>query len=332
VPFIAQAERDEVADLVRYLTNQHPGKAFILKNWEGDWQMKLSLDLDTVASEAQVTEFIDWMRARQDGVILGRKSAQVHTVRHAIEFNLIHQAQRELPSVLASVIPQVDSDLIAYTAWWTLVRGTDVVRQMHDDITFVRNLPGIGTRPLIVTEFGITYREPQLEQRTRDIILALSREAIPIALYWQIFDNGPDLALIGPEATRFESWHTVRSFCGVHNDALFVREQTSLPERIVAGHQYPAVVSVRNNGIVFDPVVGYALTLLDSERRLLQIVWVRDEIPNGEVVSLEFVLNAPSTAGEYSFRMFQHGVEFFGEEMFLEIHGGMESEESRRAK
>ena len=329
VPFDGPAERAELADLVRHLATHYPGKTFIVKNWEGDWQIKLSYELDSVASEEQAAEFVEWMRARQDGVRDGRDSSPVQNVKHAIEFNLIHQAQRELRSMLASVIPHVDSDLIAYASWWTLGRGDEVVRHMHDDITFIRNLPGIGNRPIIVTEFGLNYREPDLERRTRDAIIAFSRAAIPLAFYWQIFDNGPDLALVGREATRFASWHTLRSFLGVRNDAAFLPDETMLPERIVAGHQYPAVIAVRNNGQMFDPVVGYALGLLDSQGQLKQIVWVHREVATGEVVTLEFILDAPGTPGMFMFCMFQHGVELFGEEMFIEVQGEAAQGDSR---
>jgi hypothetical protein len=82
----------------------------------------------------------------------------------------------------------------------------------------------------------------------------------------------------------------------------------------------PVTVTVRNNGLLFDPVVGYALGLLDLEGKLEQYVWVSREVPTNETVTLEFVLNAPETAGRYSLRMFQHGVELFGEEMPVEVH------------
>ncbi|HZO54774.1 MAG TPA: hypothetical protein VFB63_18845, partial [Bryobacteraceae bacterium] len=201
VPFDAQGESNELAELVRHLATQYPGKTFILKNWEGDWQIKLSYELDAVASTQQVAEFVEWTRARQEGIAEGRNSSRVQNVKHAIEFNLIHLAQRELPSMLMSVIPKVESDLIAYASWWTLGRGSDLVRHVHDDLTFIRNLPGIGRRPIIVTEFGLSYLEPELERRTREAVTAFSRAEIPLAFYWQIFDNGPDLALVGREGT-----------------------------------------------------------------------------------------------------------------------------------
>jgi hypothetical protein len=319
IPFDANGERDELAALARHLATAYPGKDFVLKNWEGDWQMKLSFDPNAVASEEQVDEFIRWMRARQDGVKQGRADAGSDGVKHAIEFNLIHHAQRGLRSVLTSVIPEVESDLIAYASWWSLGRGSSVSRNIHDDLTLIRNLPGIGLRPLIATEFGLSYLEPDLQQRTTDVVEAFSRASVPIALYWEIFDNGPNLALVGREATRFESWHTLRTFLATRNDAEFLRDETMLPQRLTAGQQYPATVAVRNRGVMFDPVVGYALGLFNSQGELRQTVWVRREVATGETVTLEFVLKAPDVAGVYSFRMFQHGVELFGEEVPVEV-------------
>jgi hypothetical protein len=318
-PFNANGEREELAQLVRHLATRYPDKNFILKNWEGDWQLKLSSDLDAVTTAEAVNEFIQWMRARQDGVVAGRTTIGTERVKHAIEFNLIHQAQRGLRSMLASVLPEVTSDLIAYSSWWTLSRGTDIVRSFCDDITFVRNFPGVRDRPLIITEFGLNYLEPDLAQRTTQAVRALSLAQIPLAFYWEIFDNGPDLALVGRQGTRFESWHTLRKFLQVSNDAAFVRDRSLLPQPIEAGQTYPVTLVVRNQGQLFDPVVGYALGLADAHGELKQIVWVRSEVPAGTEVTLAFDLKAPITPGTYSFRMFQHGVEFFGEALPIEV-------------
>jgi hypothetical protein len=320
VPFNADGEREEMAALVERLAAAYPGKNFILKNWEGDWQMKLSYELDVVANEQQVAEFVSWIRARQEGVTSGRNNSGSERVKHAIEFNLIHQAQRGLPSILASVIPEADTDLIAYASWWSLGRGRGVGRNVHDDLTFIRNFPGVRNRPLIITEFGLSYLEPELDQRTTETVHAFSQAGIPMALYWQIFDNGPDMALIGQGATRFDSWFRLRTFLEARNDAEFLHDAMVLPEQIVSGQQYPATCTVRNTGTVFDPVVGYALGLFNTQGALEQIIWVRSEVPTGEAVTLEFVLNAPEAPGMYSFRMFQHGVEPFGEEITIEVH------------
>ena len=285
--------------------------------------MKLSYDPGAIASEQQVEEFITWMRVRQDGVILGRGLSEEPAVQHAIEFNQVDHAQRGARSMLVSVIPAAPCDLIAYSSWWSLARPGIMTRNIRDDITFIRNLPGIGTRPLIITEFGFSYLAEALGLHTTQAVEAFSSAGIPMAFYWEIFDSGLDFALIGRQATRFESWRRLRDFLGVRNDAVFLSQESRLPEKAVAGQQYPASVAVRNSGNLFDPVVGYALGLADQQGKLEQVVWVRREVAAGEVITFEFTLQAPSTAGTYSFRMFQHGVEFFGDELPIEVHSGV---------
>jgi hypothetical protein len=326
VSFDAQGERSELADLVRHLTATWPDKHFVLKNWEGDWQMKSSFDLDAIASGQQVAEITEWMRARQDGIAQERGDSTGRRVQHAIEMNLIHHAQRGLPSMLASVIPQVDSDLVAYASWWSIGRPGDPARNVPDDITFIRGFPGVGSRPVIVSEFGIGQQHRDLGPRTSEVVQAFSSAGVPMAFYWEIFDNGRDLALVGPRATRFDSWHTIRAFLGARNEASFMYEQTRLPEQLVTGQQYPASVTLRNDGNMFDPVLGYALGLLDTDGKLMQVIWVRSEVPTGELITLNFVLNAPATAGVYAFRMFQHGVELFGEELPIHVTVNAESD------
>jgi hypothetical protein len=282
--------------------------------------MKVNFDPNTVASEQQVEEFITWMQARQNGVNLGRGLSQSPTVQHGIEFNQVDQAQRGVRSMLVSVIPAVPSDLIAYSSWWSLSRPGLMTRNIRDDITFIRSLPGIGTRPLIITEFGFSYVSPALGDHTMQAVKGFSSAGIPMAFYWEIFDNGQKVALVGPQASRFESWHRLRDSLGVRNEAAFLSQESRLPERIVAGQHYPVTVAVRNGGNLFDPVVGYALGLADAQGKLEQVIWVRHEVATGEVVTLDFTLQAPSTAGTYVFRMFQHGVEFFGEELPIVVH------------
>jgi hypothetical protein len=199
-------------------------------------------------------------------------------------------------------------------------------------LILVRNFPGIGHRRLIVTEFGLSNLELNLQERTTEVVGAFSHASVPLALYWSIFDNGPNLGLVGREATRFESWHTLRRFLGTQNDAAFVRDETTLPQQITAGQQYPVTITIRNMGVIFDPVVGYALGLFNSEGGLQQIVWVRREVGGGETIALEFVLHAPDLPGVYLFRMFQHGVELFGEEMPLEVHASSTIARTRRRR
>jgi hypothetical protein len=313
----AAGEQAEIAALVRHLLATYPGKNFVIKNWEGDWQLKSSFEMDTEATEGQVAEFVDWLGARQLGVAEGRRSDDARA-RFAIEFNHVHAAQRGSRCMLTSVIPRVPSDLIAYSSWWTLAQPGDLARRIADDVAFVRHLPGVGGRPLVITEFGFVGKDPIRGAQTRTAVEAFAHAGIPLALYWQIFDNEKDIGLVGRGAQRLPAWHSLRSLTGAKNGASFDLEKCRIPPTLVARHSEPVHLVIRNEGLMFDPVVGYAVGLFDLAGGLLTMAWIREEVRTGETVEVDFVVRGPAQAGTYVFRMFQHGVELFGEELPIE--------------
>lgn len=317
IPLEPDAERAEMAALVRYLLATYPEKRFILKNWEGDWQLKSSFSMDTEATEEQVAEFVAWLRARHQGVVEGRQSDE--RAQFAIEFNHVHAAQRCRRCMLTSVIPEVPSDLISYSSWWSLAQPGDLGRRIEDDVAFVRGLPGIGDRPLIITEFGFQGKDPARGAQTETAVAAFAKAGIPLALYWQIFDNLEDIGLVGRGLERLPTWHSLRSLIGAANKAAFVLERCRIPDPVLPGRLAQFRVVIRNEGLPFDPVVGYALGLFDLAGTLRQTVWLKEEVPTGGTAELEFNLHAPGQAGTYLFRMFQHGVEIFGDELPVEV-------------
>ena len=48
VPFVREAETAEIAELAAYLAGQYPDRNFVIKNWEGDWQLQENFDIDAV--------------------------------------------------------------------------------------------------------------------------------------------------------------------------------------------------------------------------------------------------------------------------------------------
>ncbi len=320
VPLDPVAEQEEIAELIRQLLRTYPGKRFVIKNWEGDWQLKSSFDMDAEANEEQVAEFVVWLRARHLGVVEGRQGED-ERAQFAIEFNHIHAAQHCRRCMLSSVIPEVPSDLIAYSSWWTLAQPGDLARRIADDVAFVRHLPGIGGRPLIITEFGFQGKDPICGRQTETAVRAFGQAGILLALYWEIFDNLEDIGLVGRGAQRLPTWHTIRNLIGAKNGATFLLEKCHIPSPILAGRSTPIRVTIRNDGLTFDPVVGYALGLFDLNGALERTIWVKDEVPTEGTVEVDFHLRAPSTPGSYVLRMLQHGVEVFGDELPIEVTG-----------
>jgi hypothetical protein len=312
-----EAERAEIAELVGHLLATYPDKRFILKNWEGDWQLKGNFSMDSEATEEQVGEFIAWLRARQEGVVAGRGDSEL--AQFAVEFNHVHAAQQGRRCMLTSVIPEVPSDLIAYSSWWSLVQPGELARRIADDVAFVRQLPGIGERPLIITEFGFQGKEPERGAQTATAVEAFAQAGIPLAIYWQIFDNLEDIGLVGRGLERLPTWHSLRNLMGAVNDSAFQVERCRLPAGWETGRSAPVHFAIENKGLPFDPVVGYAVGLFDLTGALQRTLWLQEEVPTGSVAELDFHLRAPARPGIYVFRMFQHGVEIFGDELPIEV-------------
>ena len=96
---------------------EYPDKKFIIKNWEGDWQLQEDFDIDAVPTPERIQEFMAWMQARQAGVLQGRAAVSPDSIQHAIEFNLLSHSVRDTPGVLHDVVRNVDSDLLSYSSW-----------------------------------------------------------------------------------------------------------------------------------------------------------------------------------------------------------------------
>ena len=159
VDFSSQAETAEIAALVAHLAATYPDKKFVIKNWEGDWQIQESFDLQGVPTPQRILEFITWMQARQAGVEQGRATAQsADSIQHAIEFNLLGHYLHDSPCVLRDVIRQVKSDIISYSSWETCSHFD--TRFMKDAIAFAQRAPGVDGRKLMIAEFGVANDPP----------------------------------------------------------------------------------------------------------------------------------------------------------------------------
>lgn len=339
----AAAEQNEFYQLAKHLleTYQNTSRTFILKNWEGDWQLKESFETHGIPSTGQVQSMADWLNARRAGINQARAElGAVPGVRvlYAVELNHVEHAARDISSVLRDVAPSVSSDYLSYSSWETISSTPTALlrRKTLDDIAFIKNFPAAAGRDLLITEFG--FKESQHADsgdRTDIAARAFLDAALPLVFYWQIIDNEcqnnqpnppgtcPGLGLLRSNGTRAPAWTALadllRPASSSPNAAAFLSQ--NIPLAVVAGSTFSATIRMRNTGTLsWDSADSYKLasrypddnTLWGSSRAALSSATT---VSPGNDHSWVFTATAPVSTGTYNFswRMIQEGVGAFGD-------------------
>ncbi|MEI8025518.1 MAG: hypothetical protein WCI18_04135 [Pseudomonadota bacterium] len=192
------ANRKEFFDLTTYLMKTYSGtkKRFILKNWEGDWLLMAGYEDNLEVPDSRVTNFVRWFRSTQEGIAQARDMvASDVKVDFALEMNRIGIVQaNKRNTFLGSVVPQVPSDWISYSAWETISnRGgskdpDSIYKSIVSDLNDIKARAG---RPLFISEFAYPESDTPGFQRSQvhAAVRAFEDVGIPLAFYWNTYER-----------------------------------------------------------------------------------------------------------------------------------------------
>ncbi len=186
----------EMKDLAVYLSQTYPNKKFILKNWEGDWQVQGNFALngsEAIPSNSRIEAMTNWLRARQEGVVQARTQTGKNNIYHAVEFNSLRKCDSNgqnclltRTNLLNNVIGNVDSDLLSYSAYGTTNGGDR--EKIFSDIQYIKSHPSAKSRNLILSEFVAIGGQDNV-QMLKNQAKAFLDAGVVRAIYWEIYDN-----------------------------------------------------------------------------------------------------------------------------------------------
>ncbi len=211
-------EEKEIADLGVHLLETYRDRevTFILQNWEGDWMMRDFPGAEWTDPakrpddcDLRVETFLRWTKARQAGVDAARARVPDSKCRilHAVEVNRVFDALLGAPTVVSHVLPHVEIDLVAWSAYDGMNRGPggtgdasavgtwqgfDIIK--HYARTRERDAQG---RPqVMIGEFGLSEvtRPPDhdLDDILEGALAAGLAHGCPLMHYWELYCNEPE--------------------------------------------------------------------------------------------------------------------------------------------
>lgn len=204
-------EYTETYNLVKHLLDTYTtGKTFVITNWEGDWALLASTDINdskTIHND-RIENLIAFHQVRQQAVRDAVKDSTSGSVAlYAPEVNRVVDCLGN-PSarrVATKVLKRLNIDMVSYSAYdslfglqpgessWHSTQAEMLIRtskRFSDTINFLREITGTN---VVISEYGLPLDEVPGLYSADAIVSAVfaQMETLNVwgAAYWQVIDN-----------------------------------------------------------------------------------------------------------------------------------------------
>ena len=202
-------ETRQFYELSKYLLSAYrgTGKTFVLQHWEGDWMVRERIDPAVDPTEEALGHMVQWLTARQTGVNKAREEIGCDGVQvwHAAEVNrVVSSMEQGRPNMVTHVLPNVELDLVSYSAWDSAVEAYEDAEVFGKALDFIAakavDSKAFGGRNVYLGEFGWPenlYGAEGAKQAVPQAVERATEWGCPYIVYWQLYCN----ELAGPNKT-----------------------------------------------------------------------------------------------------------------------------------
>lgn len=231
-PEQAANETRQFYELSRYLLTNYrgTGKTFILQHWEGDWALRhrspKPFDASYVPTPTAVKGMIEWLNARQAGIVKARAEAgstDVH-IYGATEANRVQDSMAGKPGIANSVLPYTTVDLVSYSSYESLGSADNLSRAVDYLAAHLPATAVFGQNPhsVYLGEFGYPENGKEgvggLNRRMDNAMAVVNSKGLPWAIFWDVYCNEPTNNALPLPLNGKENDHSLRGYWMVKPD------------------------------------------------------------------------------------------------------------------
>ena len=182
-----------------YRTYRDRPMTIVLQNWEGDWMLRgigNSWNPPPPEWKERCEQMRKWIAARQAGVNQARERFGKDSkciVANAVEVNKVADGWKGIPTVTRNVLPDVEVDLVSYSAYDGINSGNPVLfwKCLDELRQHIKTGSLFGPGAIMVGEYGIpeNVAKERIRERCDEMLGVMLAKNVLFAAYWELYCN-----------------------------------------------------------------------------------------------------------------------------------------------